>query len=506
MPGDAPCNNHPVDGSHPELREAIRHADVVEVARLIGAGADIHYRDENGYSAAIDVAYSGSESNEALIGVLELLIRNGVDLDAASLYNESALSVMSLFGRFDGVRLLLNAGADPSPLGWTPLIEAVAIGAIDIVRREAVPEVLEAVDRWSRTAWLVALQIGDREKAQLLLDLGADPNPRVERLRPPLFFAVDAGRADLVRWLIDLGQSADSPDANGDSALHHAVGRDEVECVDALIDAGASASATKGFDSVLAQASSIRVVRRLVAAGADPADLSLDGARALCRLEGGLEVLVAVTADQFEQGRSRRFGVSNPERISEPFWDAMIRSGVSANEGRAALGFETEREGPPTWCANRFGQSTTEFADERVIQIGGEHEDFYDADFCIYNDVIVHSLDGKIEIFGYPEDVFPPTDFHTATLVGQSIYVIGSLGYRGTRRFNETPVYRLDLGSMRMERLTPTGNQPGWIYKHRADLISPGAIRVTGGIRAYDDGQNPNNAEFILNLETLQWR
>jgi hypothetical protein len=27
-------------------------------------------------------------------------------------------------------------------------------------------------------------------------------------------------------------------------------------------------------------------------------------------------------------------------------------------------------------------------------------------------------------VYGYPESVFPPTDFHTATLVGEFIYVI----------------------------------------------------------------------------------
>jgi hypothetical protein len=33
----------------------------------------------------------------------------------------------------------------------------------------------------------------------------------------------------------------------------------------------------------------------------------------------------------------------------------------------------------------RFGQSLTLLPDCRAVQIGGEHEDWYDADFCIYN-------------------------------------------------------------------------------------------------------------------------
>jgi hypothetical protein len=112
----------------------------------------------------------------------------------------------------------------------------------------------------------------------------------------------------------------------------------------------------------------------------------------------------------------------------------------------------------------RFGQSITCLPDGRVVQIGGEHEDYYDPDFCIYNDVFVHGSEGSIAIFGYPEAVFPPTDFHTATLVDGAIYLIDSLGYVGTRRYGQTPVHRLDVGTYRMERQDASGEQPGWIY------------------------------------------
>ena len=176
-----------------ELQDAIRRCDVDAVALLIEAGADVHYRDEDGYTASIHSAYCAWEQGDALC-LLELLIRCGVDLDAESSYTESALSVMSRMGRFDGVRLLLGAGADPSPLEWTPLIGAVAIGSLDDVRREARTEVLEGTDRWSRTAWLVALLVGDPEKAQLLIDRGADQSARAGDGRQALFFAVESDR------------------------------------------------------------------------------------------------------------------------------------------------------------------------------------------------------------------------------------------------------------------------------------------------------------------------
>src|SRR6185503_1846850 len=118
------------------------------------------------------------------------------------------------------------------------------------------------------------------------------------------------------------------------------------------------------------------------------------------------------------------------------------------------------------WSAMRFGQSITRLPDGRIVQVAGEHEDAYDEDFCIYNDVFVHEPGGAITLYGYPEDVFPPTDFHTATLVGDAIYLIGSLGYAGARRYGHTPVFRLDTRTFRIERLAPAGDPPGWIYGH----------------------------------------
>jgi hypothetical protein len=41
--------------------------------------------------------------------------------------------------------------------------------------------------------------------------------------------------------------------------------------------------------------------------------------------------------------------------------------------------------------------SLTLLPDGRAIQIGGEHEDYYDPDFCIYNDVFVHEPDRSID-------------------------------------------------------------------------------------------------------------
>ncbi|MDQ2687946.1 MAG: ankyrin repeat domain-containing protein, partial [Armatimonadota bacterium] len=72
------------------------------------------------------------------------------------------------------------------------------------------------------------------------------------------------------------------------------------------------------------------------------------------------------------------------------------------------------------------------------------------------------------------------------------------------------PVYRLDTQTFKIKRLPTTGDNPGWIYKHRAIHTSPHEIQITGGKIVTDaDGKethSDNAAIFTLNTETLVWQ
>jgi len=84
------------------------------------------------------------------------------------------------------------------------------------------------------------------------------------------------------------------------------------------------------------------------------------------------------------------------------------------------------------------------------------------------------------------------------------------LGYQGTRLFGETPVYRLDTNTFALERLRTTGDNPGWIYRHRAILTPGSQIQITGGTVATSregvEAHSDNSAVFTLNIGTLIWR
>jgi hypothetical protein len=86
-----------------ELSDAVSKGDLQSIRALLDAGADIRYTRPKGYTVMIDVMHGRSiSSDEQLLPVLRLLIDRGAALDAVSDYGESALSVASNVGRFDG--------------------------------------------------------------------------------------------------------------------------------------------------------------------------------------------------------------------------------------------------------------------------------------------------------------------------------------------------------------------------------------------------------------------
>ncbi|MEZ5401387.1 MAG: ankyrin repeat domain-containing protein [Bryobacteraceae bacterium] len=487
---------------------AIKAGDLEKLELLIAAGARLDYVSRGNYDAAIDAACTRDRSS--LMPLFKRLIAANVRLDRESDYRESALRILSREGRFDAVRLLLEAGAPEWHLAWTPLIRAAAIGTLDELR-EAIESAatLETVDHWSRTAFQVAILSGDVAKAFLLLDGGANPDVRGRCGQPLLACAVESGSAEMLRWTIEMGAEIDAQDQFGHTPLHTAAEHGNAEAVSILLEFGADWRVSAGHETPLGATRSRVVAELLMSAGADPRDLTREARRAMLGLpeEEDLSLLKA-SQREFDLGRSPRFGRSNPELMQAPFWEGMIRSGVSGYSGAAKYG-AGGKPPQPVWCAQRFGQSFTPLPDGRIVEIGGEHEDFYDPDFCIYNDVFVHSPGGEFRIYGYPEAIFPPTDFHTATLIGDSIYIVGSLGYMGSRGYGTTPVFRLDTRTFAIERITAAGQAPGWIHGHRAKQAGGAEIAIEGGSILHDDGKErwaSNDCRYLLDVRRRRWR
>lgn len=497
------------------LVNALHDGDPAKVLALLDAGVDLHSRSAEGYDALIDAVHGRDVLRDPrLIELLQLLIERGVALNGVTTYGESGLRALSRIGRFDAVRLLLDAGADASHLKWSPLLRAVALGSLaDVEREVAAGALLEEKDWWERTPWLLAIKTGDVAKARYLRERGANVDARGRCGQPPLIYAIENHHTAMLQWLLAIGQDVEQSDDFDQSPLMIAADCDYSEGIDLLLQAGANLHRERSMEqTALSDATTSVVAKRLLDAGADPRLLTYEARRALLGFDPDPDqrLLAACPPSAFLAARTRRFGARNPERIEEPFWEVMIRSGVNGYQATQFFRGPSSCGNTPVWCAQRFGQSLTLLPDGRMVQIGGEHEDYYDPDFCIYNDVFVHERDGSIAIYAYPEDDFPPTDFHTATLIGEHIYVIGSLGYAGSRRYGHTPIYRFDTRTFCIEHLTPSGNAPGWIYRHRALRVGEQEIHISGGIVVTcvdgDEAHTANEKTFVLDLQRLAWR
>jgi hypothetical protein len=318
-----------------------------------------------------------------------------------------------------------------------------------------------------------------------------------------------AGDAALLRELLPhvTAEDIDAPDETGLTPLARATLAGHVDAVAVLLAGGADPDREYLYqDCALRDAPTPAIAKLLLDAGADLRNLPRETRRRILGLpdEPSIDLMTA-TALEFRRSWRRRFVTHNPESMDDPFWLAMIRSGVNAY--LADKHFKQDEIGHPVWCADRFGQSLTFLPDGRIVQVAGEHEDYYDSDFCIYNDVFVHAPDGTVKIYGYPEDVFPPTDFHTATLVGETIWLIGSLGYKAPAS-DRTPVFALDTRSFHIERVDIDGESPGWLYRHRAVLGGQGAIRITDGkiVRARGERSHARNEHaFVLDVKRARW-
>jgi ankyrin repeat protein len=490
---------------------ALRGGDPLKLALLLDRGADLGYKNKYGYDALLDAVYGRFKDRDPrLVDVLKILVARGVALNTVSSYGESGLRVLSRLGRFDAVQLLLDAQADESQLAWTPLHRAVALGSLDDVKGLVESGAnLEAVDWWQRTPWLVAVKCGDLEKAQYLVDCGADFNVTGKNGASPLNFAIESLQIPMLEWLIKLGINLEPSADCCITPLMIAVRAEDANAVNVLVAAGADIDRRTGCGTALGSVHNREIALRLLDSGGDPAELSFQGRRAILGLEPEPEIsLFDATPEDYRLGFRACWGDHNPELLDRRFWQAMIRSGIDAYVAPELSG--GTRDDCPVWCAQRFGQSLTLLHDGRAIQIAGEHEDHYDPDFYIYNDVFVHYPDGRIDIFCYPKEVFPPTDFHTATLIGDAIYIIGRLGYPGSRQFGETPVYCLDTNTLQISYIKASGDQPGWISKHRAAAAGSCEIRVWGGkisaITNDKETYEDNQESWVLDTSLLRWR
>jgi ankyrin repeat protein len=192
---------------------------------------------------------SGADPNSPVIGEL-----------SANARPVSALNLASTQGHLEIVKLLLEAGADINVQdraaeipGETPLMSASRLGHTEIARLllECGADVnakANPVKFLKETPLMSASRQGHGDIVKLLLNSGADldSKSRVEsidsgsaRAQTPLVCACKMGHVDTVKLLLQHGADINCKDADGESAIFHAVTGYSLEVTLLLIRYGA---------------------------------------------------------------------------------------------------------------------------------------------------------------------------------------------------------------------------------------------------------------------------
>ncbi|MEJ2693889.1 MAG: ankyrin repeat domain-containing protein [Candidatus Thiodiazotropha sp.] len=460
-------------------------------------------------NSLLKIVYANEEN---LLEQVRSQLQAGADPNEHTEYFETPLRVSSRLGRFDVVKLLFEYGADSTHLNWTPLFHAIAYGSIQQVKVcvESGAD-LNTRDTWERTPFLLAIQSGDADKVGCLIDAGADITVTGRCNQPALEYAIQMDNANMLTFLIQKGFDFEEHNSFGYTPLMQAAADGAINCVNTLLKHGADIYKKDRSQfsqrTAIAQASTLEIAEVLAGAGDDLNQLEGEVRANLLKL--GNQEKLTVDKKEYLSQKNRKFGTSNPQKCEVHFWYDMVRCNAGAWKAREQFDDKDSFNDQPVWCYERFGKSITSIGNGEFIEIAGEHEDSYDQDFCIYNEVFHHKGNGKLAIYQYPKDDFPPTDFHTATLVNGHIYIIGNLGYPKDRTYGVTPVYKLDISSFRIQKIETAGECPGWIYNHSANLDCESIIRIQGGEIVEKTGDDEthqfNEFDFELDLIALKW-
>ena len=211
-------------------QSAIGSGDLAAISKLAERGRNLNLADRRGRTALMLAAAKGD------VRLTGRLLDLGAAVDERNAAGGTALMFAAQYDRAAAARLLLEQGADAD---------------------------IQAAKGW--TALMIASLKGNSEVIEVLLEQGADPNVRDYQGFTPLMRAVAENHLGAVRLLLRSERiQVNATDERGIGALHLA-----------------------------AAAGHIEITRRLLAGGANPAQLDRDGntARSLAEAAGHEEAV-----------------------------------------------------------------------------------------------------------------------------------------------------------------------------------------------------------------------
>uniref|UniRef100_A0A3Q4HSQ2 BCL3 transcription coactivator n=1 Tax=Neolamprologus brichardi TaxID=32507 RepID=A0A3Q4HSQ2_NEOBR len=186
--------------------------------------------------------------------LIQLLVLGHKDVDIYNNLRQTPLHLAVITKQANMVEALLKAGADPAALdrnGQTALHLCCEYDQRDclsvVLSMPSSATCLEIRNFDGLSPLHLAVLQGRKDLARMLLDAGADINAMdIKSGQSPLMHAVESNNADMVHFLIEVmnlcGCDVNSQSYSGNTALHSACGRGQVETVRLLLKSGADSS------------------------------------------------------------------------------------------------------------------------------------------------------------------------------------------------------------------------------------------------------------------------
>ncbi|XP_003458836.2 B-cell lymphoma 3 protein homolog [Oreochromis niloticus] len=182
--------------------------------------------------------------------LIQFLVLAHKDVDIYNNLRQTPLHLAVITKQANMVEALLKAGADPAALdrnGQTALHLCCEYDQRDclsvLLSMPSSATCLEIRNFEGFSPLHLAVLQGRKDLARMLLDAGADINAMdIKSGQSPLMHAVESNNADMVHFLIENRCDVNSQSYSGNTALHSACGRGQVETVRLLLKSGADSS------------------------------------------------------------------------------------------------------------------------------------------------------------------------------------------------------------------------------------------------------------------------
>lgn len=179
-------------GSYEDYFSAVKRDDGASISALLARGFDGNVLDPKG-----DHALLVALRDKSLKAVSALLDWGKINVEPRSKADESPLMLASLEGQLEIARRLIAMGADVNKPGWTPLHYAATHGHVAVMYLLLDNfAYIDAASPNGTTPLMMAAFYGTPSAVKLLLEAGADPSLRNEKDLTAIDFAQRANRAE----------------------------------------------------------------------------------------------------------------------------------------------------------------------------------------------------------------------------------------------------------------------------------------------------------------------